>query len=316
MTILNYDKTACIPVPGFLLPFPLTILALVGTFLTIRDKKRNENSRFFPNQICMLSVLETVGLLSTLILAQSYGIRPTHYLCLAAFLFLYGLNLFFTLIYYTQMKRDSAFKYWEQEYLHSTYGVVSAGLCLNFKVFRLLYSRFQDRKQFNAVFTDELLLYRTIMFSSVFYILFVCLPILVACIFGLIHIQFGYQLQMFCLEMTIIETVILVIMSIELYKIRKHIQSSMRLYKVNPKEMMNMNGGNGAPNNGGSFAVLGGPDNYSEIELFDTQKGGDERTLLKLLQRINVKDAGKRKAHEYTTLKEIEELHEEEFRQH
>jgi hypothetical protein len=294
MTILNYDKTACIPVPGYLLPFPLTILALLGTFLIIRDKKRNENSRFFPNQICMLSVLETVGLLSILILTQSYGIRPTHYLCLAAFLFLYGLNFFFTLIYYTQMKRDSAFKYWEQEYVRSTYSIVSAGLCLNFKVFRLLYSRFQDRKQFNAVFTDELLLYRTIMFSSVFYILFVCLPILVAGIFGLIHIQFGYQLQMFCLEMTIIETVILVIMSIELYKIRKHIQSSMRLYKVNPKEMMNMHGGNGAPTNGGSFAALGGPDNYSEIELFDTQKGGDERTLLKLLQRINVKDAGKR----------------------
>jgi len=105
-------------------------------------------------------------------------------------------------------------------------------------MFRLLYSRFRDRKEFDAVFTDELILYRTIMFSSVFYILFVSLPVLVASIFGLLHIQWGYQLQMFCLEMAAIESIILVLMSIELYKIRKHVATSKRLYKVRPREMM------------------------------------------------------------------------------
>ena len=50
-------------------------------------------------------------------------------------------------------------------------------------------------------------------------------------------------------------------------------------------------------------------------------EGGDlgeatTRILLRLLHRINVKDAGKRRRDEQTTIKEIQELHEEEFRQH
>jgi len=36
----------------------------------------------------------------------------------------------------------------------------------------------------------------------------------------------------------------------------------------------------------------------------------DQKTLLKLIQRINVKDAGKRNMEEYTTIKEIQDLHE------
>jgi len=40
-TILNYDNTACVPVPGFLLPFPLTIIALIGTGLILWDKKKH-----------------------------------------------------------------------------------------------------------------------------------------------------------------------------------------------------------------------------------------------------------------------------------
>ena len=166
-------------------------------------------------------------------------------------------------------------------------------------MFRLLYSRFHARKEFDAVFTDELVLYRTIMFSSVFYILFVSLPVLVASIFGLLHIQWGYQLQMFCLEMGLIESIILVLMSIELYKIRKHILTSKRLYKIRPREMMGselqvMAGAPGDPNQDHRFIPL--PD--------------DRATLLRLIQRINVRDAGKRKEEEYTTIKEIQDLHE------
>lgn len=42
---------------------------------------------------------------------------------------------------------------------------------------------------------------------------------------------------MICMEMTLIEVAIFIIMSIELYKIRKHI-SDRRQFKVKPKEMM------------------------------------------------------------------------------
>ena len=37
---------------------------------------------------------------------------------------------------------------------------------------------------------------------------------------------------------------------------------------------------------------------------------------MKLIHCMNLKDAGKRKKEEYTTLKEIEVLHEEEIRDH
>ena len=42
----------------------------------------------------------------------------------------------------------------------------------------------------------------------------------------------------------------------------------------------------------------------------DTQQLDSANALLKLIQRINVRNAGKRDVHEYDTIKEIEELHE------
>ena len=64
----------------------------------------------------MLSVLENLGMMCLIGLTKSYGIEPSHYLALGGFLFLYGLNVFFGLVYFTQIRKDSAFKYWEQEY--------------------------------------------------------------------------------------------------------------------------------------------------------------------------------------------------------
>ena len=97
--ILNYDKTKCIPVPGFLMPFPLVLIALIGTTLIIRDKRKNPNSRFYPNMVVLLSVLETIGLLFMTGMTKSYGIKPAYSLSALALGFMIGLNLFFTLIY-------------------------------------------------------------------------------------------------------------------------------------------------------------------------------------------------------------------------
>jgi len=47
-----------------------------------------------------------------------------------------------------------------------------------------------------------------------------------------------------------------------------------------------------------------------------TSYGDDRETLQKLIQMINVRDAGKRNEDEYTTIKEIQDLHEKEFREH
>ena len=230
-----------------------------------------------------MGTLETVGLLSLVALARDYGIQPAFYLALLGIMFLYGLNLFFTMIYFTQLKKDSSFKYWEQEFTITTYAIVLMGFFTNFKIFRMFYSRFQNRKEFDAVFADELILYRTTMFTSVVYILTVSLPILVASIFGIFYIQFGYQLQMFCIEMALIEVAMAIIMSIELYKIRKHILDK-RQFRVKSTEMMT-----------NKFNVLSiAPGDNSDSATGTTSYRDDRQTLQKLIQMINVKDAGKR----------------------
>ena len=137
------------------------------------------------------------------------------------------------------------------------------------------------------------------MFTGAIYTLTVSLPILVAAFFGIVYIKIGYQLQMFCVEMVVIEVSMFIIMSIELLKIRKHMVKKKE-YKISPQDIMK-----------DRFLVMAGvptdepgsaPGSYSPKE--------DQKTLLKLIQRINVKDAGKRNVEEYTTIKEIQDLHE------
>jgi hypothetical protein len=77
---------------------------MIGTIFIVRDKKRNKNSRFFANMIAMLSILETIGLLSLVGLSGDYGIHPSFWLSFFAMIFLYGTNLFFFLVYWTKLK--------------------------------------------------------------------------------------------------------------------------------------------------------------------------------------------------------------------
>jgi hypothetical protein len=286
--VLNYDKTKCIPKPEILVPFPLTILAIIGTAIIALDKRKHPESRFYANLICLLSVLETVGLLFLVGLSSDYGIRPSFSLSFCALMFLYGLNLFFFVIYLKELKHDSAFKYWEQEYELSTMAIVVASLFGNFKLYRLFYSRFRHKKQFSAVFQDDEVFYRSIIFTSILFILTGCLPILVASIFSLFYINFGYQLHMFCLELIFVEGALILLMSIELYKLRKYILQKSYL-QVSAKEMRKLN----------QFKVKSAVDD----DLVGGGEGGDlgeatTRILLRLLHRINVKDAGKRRRDE------------------
>ena len=164
-----------------------------------------------------------------------------------------GLNLLFGLVYYYQLKNDSAFKYWEQEYEKTTSLIVFLGVFGNFKFFRMFYSRYGNRKEFKAAFSDEILFYRAVMFTSTFYILTGVLPTIVAGIFGLVYMPLGYQVAMFCLEMLIIEIALLVLMSFELYKIRTHIiQPSY--YKMKPRKGRSFNVMSGIPGETGDFS--------------------------------------------------------------
>lgn len=183
----------------------------------------------------MLSVLETVGLICLVGLSSEYGIRPSYSLSACALMFLYGMNLFFALVYFKQIKTDIVFKYWELEYQMSSLYVVSIGSLCNFKFFRMFYSRYHDLKNYNAPFQDEQTYYRTLVFTSAFFVITGTVPIIVASCFGLWYIRFGYQLQMFCIEMLIIEILLLVLQSVELFKIRKYYLGKS-IYKIRPKQ--------------------------------------------------------------------------------
>ena len=84
------------------------------------------------------------------------------------------------------------FKYWEDEFYKTSNTVLILGLFVNFKIFRMFYSRLQDKKNFNAIFKDKIIFYRSIMFTSVFYLIVGTLPIIVASCFGLVYVRFGY----------------------------------------------------------------------------------------------------------------------------
>ena len=279
--ILNYDKTKCIPEPGLLIPFPMVIAAIVCAFYLIKDKKKNPNSRFFASFISVLGLLESFGLVFLVILSKLYGIRPSYSLSLCALLFLIGLNLFFGIVYVKQLKSDSAFKYWEQEFEKSTFYIVCLGVCANCKTFRLFYCRYQDRKDFNAVFSDEGPFYQTLVFTSIFYFLTGSLPIMVASIFGLVYIRFGYQLQMFCIEMLIIEIALLICIVIELYKLRKNVLKPRGLNVTSMKR-------------GFKQTYVRANIMQNDQELTELKPSSEVSTLQELIRRINVKDAGKR----------------------
>lgn len=221
--ILNYDKTKCIPIPGLLIPFPLTIMTLIGLVVFVKDKLKNPESRLVTNLIALLSILETIGLIFVVVLSNSYGIKPTFMLSTVALVFTYGFNLFFSLVYLRQLKQDPSFKYWELEYERSSLFIVSMGLFGNFKFFRMFYSKFKGKREYDAAFTDDSIFYRTVVFTSIFFFITGTLPTMVACIFAFLHIGFGYQVQMFCLEMIVVETFLFLLITLEMCQLRAKI---------------------------------------------------------------------------------------------
>jgi hypothetical protein len=114
--------------------------------------------------------------------------------------------------------------------------IVAMSLVGNFKINRMFYSRLGGRRDFEAVFTDEIIFYRALTFATCVYIIIGMVPTIIASIFGIVYVRYGYQLHMFCLEMVFIETVLLVLMSVEMYKVRKYFLTR-NFFKVSKKQM-------------------------------------------------------------------------------
>lgn len=82
---------------------------------------------------------------------------------------------------------------------------------VNFKMYRLLYCRLFGHSWFDAPFTEPSYFYRPFNLTSLFAIVTVTLPAIVASAIGLLYVRFGYQLYITCVEMLIIQGLLIVL---------------------------------------------------------------------------------------------------------
>jgi ABC-type sugar transport system permease subunit len=93
----------------------------------------------------------------------------------------------------------------------------------------MFYSKFSNKKCFEAIFADDETFYRVTIFTTGFSIIFVTLPLLVASVFSFVYIELWYQVKMFCVECIIIEALLIIYMSFDLYKIIKNAKGAKSL---------------------------------------------------------------------------------------
>ena len=234
---LNVARDKCVPGPGSCVPFPMIITICVLSLPIWLSYYRTKQTRVSTNLIAVISFIESVGIFVQTIEAYNMGVYSTFALTLLSLLFTYGCNMFFCIIYLKQVATDQAFKYWAANYSMSQNAIIAFGSLVNFKMFRLSYGRFLAKDYFNAVFEDPEIFFKPFTFISVFSILTTMMPLLVANIIGLVFIDFGYQVQMSCIELTIIEIVLLALMIYEKIKLKKMMSLSN---PIRVKMLMNL----------------------------------------------------------------------------
>lgn len=99
---LNAEKTACVPVSNFYIPFPMTIVMLllcIGPCTSKAMPRFRKQTLLVPSLTMVVGFFETVALLVMILQAQDFGINTTKYLALVALIFIFCSNMFFTLMY-------------------------------------------------------------------------------------------------------------------------------------------------------------------------------------------------------------------------
>lgn len=128
-----------------------------------------------------------------------------------------------------------AFKHWAQNYFRAYKVLLVLGGVCNFKLFRLLYGQLFGREVFNAAFDDPHSFFKPFTLATVFSVVTSTLPLLVGNICGMIFIEYGYQLFINSIELTIIEVVLLGLMIYEKIKLRAKLIRDVTYYKVEPR---------------------------------------------------------------------------------
>lgn len=153
----------------------------------------------------------------------------------------YGINFFFLLVFTKQVKIDIALAHWCEYNKKITSTITLIGAIFNFKAYRLFFSRLFGRDEFNAPMESPIVFYSPFNMSSIINMVFVKLVVLFACVFGLYHIRWGYQLMIECLELLLIEMLILVLSVIEYLQMRTTLLRQKNYQKIKPKHVEHAN---------------------------------------------------------------------------
>lgn len=113
---INYDHTKCIPGFDDWVPFPIWIIWIAPTLLILLISKiKAKETKFVSNWLALLSIAEIAAMIYTFCLAKDFGILPTTALLGFSIAIHYGINLFFCLVFYKQVRQtDMALAHWIQ----------------------------------------------------------------------------------------------------------------------------------------------------------------------------------------------------------
>jgi hypothetical protein len=96
---LNHDKTACVPISTFYIPFPILITCILLCIVPIVSKVKRPTTKIVPCFTVVISFFETICMIVLVAQAYDYGIIPTFYFAVVGFIFLFASNAFFMLMY-------------------------------------------------------------------------------------------------------------------------------------------------------------------------------------------------------------------------
>ena len=214
----------------------LSFFVLIAFIVAISKCKARE-SRFVANLIVFGSIIEFGGMIVVFMFAYDFGIAPVVYMMLFAILFTVAINLFFFIVFQKQVMNDLVFRHWVTYNKCNVHTISAFGLIFSFKIYRLLYSEFCGAKRFNAPFRDDYKFFTPLNLASFINLLVVKLVCMVACIFGIYYVTWGYQLMMECFEFLIIEVIMLALSIIEYCQMRSTLMAKEAAWKVDSKQV-------------------------------------------------------------------------------
>ena len=315
---LNYDKTTCVPGSEEWLPFPMLAFC-VAVILPIAmiSKCKSTQSGFVANLIVFGSIVEFLGMFVVLYYAYDFGIAPVVYMMLAAIMFTIAINLFFFIVFQKQIMNDLTFRHWAGYNKCNVNTISFFGLIFNFKMYRLLQSKFCGAKRFDAPFADDYKFYTPLNLASFINLFLPELISIVACIFGMYYVAWGYQLLIECFEFLIIEVIMLLLCIIEYCQKRHTLMKKKAAWKVQPKQIQQAKVNAGVADDFYDEDDQD-PDEHTGLNIQKDRKDVKAKSLktIDTMQKLLATKLVKRKAQVdgyENTRQEIENLHEKEL---